>query len=63
MNARTAELFFRVCMRYKIVDEKDRVLVLRELARRKNVKYLRTIEPLLAGKKILKVGFKPKGDK
>jgi len=57
-NARTAELFFRVCMRYKIKNEKDRLCVLRELARRKKARYLRDINPLLAGKKVLKIGFK-----
>lgn len=57
-NASTAELFFRVCMRYKIKDEKDRLCLMRELTRRKKAKYLRDVSPLLSGKKVLKIGFK-----
>ena len=59
-DIRTAELFFRVCRRYQIEMEKDRVLLLRELTRRNKAKYLRDVSPLLSGKKILKIGFKPK---
>jgi hypothetical protein len=57
-NARTAELFFRFCTRYKITAEKDRLCVLRELTRRKQARYLRDVRPILGGKKILKIGFK-----
>jgi hypothetical protein len=58
-NARTAELFFRICRRYKVQNREDRIALLRELTRRKKVKYLRDVQPLLEGKKALKVGFKP----
>lgn len=58
-DARTAELFFRVCKRFHIVGREPRVLLLRELARRKKAKYLRDVAPLLFGKTVLKVGFKP----
>jgi hypothetical protein len=54
-NARTAELFFRICARYKIKTEKDRLCLLRELTRRKKAKYLRDVQPLLEGKKILRI--------
>lgn len=52
-------VFFRFCSRYSIDKLEDRVLVMRELVRRKKAKYLRDVEPLLEGKKVLKVGFKP----
>jgi hypothetical protein len=58
MDSGVATLFFRVCMRYHITDKKDRLLLLRELARRKKIKYMRDVEPFIAGKKVLKVGFK-----
>lgn len=61
-DARTAELFFRVCKRYHVDHPEDRVLLLRELVRRQKVKYLRDTAPWMAGKRVLKVGFKPKGD-
>lgn len=54
----TGILFFRFCRRYRVDRREDRVLVLRELARRKKAKYIRDVRPLLAGKKVLKVGFK-----
>lgn len=63
MDIQTAMLFFRICRRYHIQDKKDRVLLLRELARRKKVKYLRDVAPELKGKKVLQVGFKPQIDK
>jgi len=59
-NIRTAELFFRVCRRYHIEAEKDRILLLRELTKRHKAKYVRDVSPLLSGKKVLKIGFKPK---
>lgn len=61
-NIRTAELFFRVCRRYHIEAQKDRVLLLRELTRRSKAKYIRDVTPVLDGKKVLKIGFKPKKD-
>lgn len=62
-NVRTAELFFRFCARYKVTSREDRIALMRELTRRKKVRYLRDVQPILAGKKVLKIGFKPKGDK
>jgi hypothetical protein len=58
-TARTAELFFRMCIRYHIKEEKDRLCILREITRRKKAKYLRDVDPFLQGKRVLKVGFKP----
>ncbi len=63
MDVNTAYLFFRVCSRYKVIDLKDRVSLMRELARRKKAKYLRDVKPLLAGKRVLEVGFKSKEPK
>lgn len=57
-DLRTAELFFRVCRRLQIQSREDRLALMRELARRKKVKYLRDVQPLLDGKKVLKIGFK-----
>lgn len=62
-NVDTAMLFFRACSRYKIKEEKDRLCLLRELTRRKKARYLRDVKPLLAGKKVLKIGFKREDDK
>jgi hypothetical protein len=59
-DLRTAELFFRICRRLHIQSREDRIALMRELTRRKKARYLRDVEPLLAGKKVLKVGFKPK---
>jgi hypothetical protein len=56
-SAWVAMVFFRFCARYKINDREDRVLVLRELTRRKKVRYIRDVKPILA--KVLKIGFKP----
>ena len=61
IDARTGELFFRFCARYHIEKREDRVLVLRELARRKKARYLRDVRPFMAGKKVLKIV--PKGEK
>lgn len=58
-NVDTVMLFFRVCRRYKIVLEKDRVRLLRELTRRKKAKYVRDVEEVVRGKKVLKIGFTP----
>lgn len=59
-DARTAEVFFRICKRYNVNHPEDRVLLLRELARRKRVRYLRDVSAFTNGKKVLKIGFKPK---
>ncbi len=58
-DVRTAELFFRVCARYKIISREDRVALMRELTRRKKAKYLRDVGEFTQGKSIMKVGFKP----
>jgi hypothetical protein len=58
-DLRVAELFFRFCRRYKIEGEDDRLVLIRELTRRKKAKYLRSVEDFTRGKKVLKVGFKP----
>jgi len=63
MSPYMAMLFFRVCSRYKLVTEEDRKCVLRQLVKRKEAQYLRDVAPILEGKKVLKIGFKPKGDK
>jgi hypothetical protein len=57
-DIRTAELFFRICKLYRIQNRDARILVMRELVRRKKAKYLRDVASVLAGKKILVV--KPK---
>jgi hypothetical protein len=58
-DIRTAELFFRVCKRFGVTTQADRVALMRELVRRKKARYLRDVNPILASKKVLKVGFKP----
>ena len=55
----TAMLFFRFCRIYHIEGREDRLRLIRELTRRKKAKYLRDINPILDGKKVLKIGFKP----
>jgi hypothetical protein len=54
-----AMLFFRICRRYNVQSREDRVFLMRELARRKKARYIRDIKPLLTGKRVLQVGFKP----
>jgi hypothetical protein len=58
IDAWTGMLFFRFCRIYHIDKREDRILVMRELARRKKAKYIRDVNPLLAGKRVLKIGFK-----
>jgi hypothetical protein len=58
-DIRTAELFFRICRRYGIKGHEDRVLLMRELAKRKKAKYLRNVAPWLMGKRVLKIESKP----
>ncbi len=57
-DVRTAELFFRICHRFGIKSREDRLVLMRELARRKKAKYLRDVQPFLEGKKVLKLEFK-----
>jgi len=52
-------LFFRFCRRYGVQRREDRVLLMRELARRKKAQYVRDVKPLLAGKNVLQIMFKP----
>lgn len=56
-NIDTVMLFFRICRRYNITAEKDRVALLRELTRRKKANYIRDVEEVIQGKKVLKIGF------
>lgn len=63
VDVHVAELFFRICSRYGVQNREDRVVLMRELIKRKKAKYLRDVSPLFAGKKVLKIGFKTKGDK
>jgi len=59
LDVKSAMLFFRVCSRYKITSREDRVALMREMARRKKAKYLRDVQPLLEGKRVLGIGFQP----
>lgn len=49
-NVDTMMLFFRICRRYGIKGEKERVAVLRELVKRKTLKYIPHPEKELQGK-------------
>lgn len=49
------ELFFRCCRRYKIDGLEQRKMLLGVLAKRKQAKYLRDIDPLIDGKKVLHI--------
>ena len=53
MDLWTAGLFFRICRRYQIKDYPDRLALIRELTARGKAKYLRDVDPFLAGKRIL----------
>jgi len=57
-TAKTAELFFRICQRYDIKRRENRVCLMRELTRRKKAKYIRDVAPLIANKKVIRVGLK-----
>jgi hypothetical protein len=58
-DLRTATLFFRLCRRFHIDHPEDRVLLLRELTRRRQATYLRDVEKFVAGKRVLKIKSKP----
>jgi hypothetical protein len=62
-DIRTAELFFRICRRYKIKDLEKRLWTMRELTRRKKARYLRDVQPFLENKKVLGIGFKRNAEK
>jgi hypothetical protein len=56
----TAMVFFRFCQRYHVESREDRISLIRELVRRKKARYIRDVESFTRGKKIVKIGFKPK---
>lgn len=60
MDAWQAMVFFRVCRRYKVETQEDRVLVLRAMARKKDVNYIREVSDFTAGKNYLRI---TKGEK
>lgn len=53
-NARTMELFFRYCMRYKITSQKDKIEVLRRMTAKKKMKYIRDPKEFIKGKRVIK---------
>lgn len=57
----TAEVFFRVCKRYKIVDRDCRLSLVRSLAKRGRAKYLRDISAVTQGKRVARITRK-RGD-
>lgn len=64
LDVDTAEEFFRRCEARKAISKEERTVILEEL-----VKELRAIKlndkdlkNTLRGKRVLKIGFKPKGD-
>ena len=65
MNVDTAEEFFLRCMARKAVTQEDRLAILKELVKEFRVVKLneKDIKNQLRGKKVLKIGFKPRGDK
>lgn len=54
-NAATFEIFFRLCRRYKINGEKERIDLLRKLTAKKKLKYIRDGESFIKGKAVLKL--------
>ncbi len=48
----TAELFFRFCARYRIVNENERIVLMREIVRRKKAKYIRDVGEFVQGKRV-----------
>jgi hypothetical protein len=61
-NTWVAMLFYRVCMRYGIQRQEDRVLLLRKLVKRHHAKYIRDVGAFAAGKKVLVVRNTPHND-
>lgn len=55
VDVRTALLFFRVCCRYKIEDRKTRIQLMQRICAKKKAKYIRDVDKLLDGKKVLKI--------
>lgn len=58
MDLRTAELFYRVCSRYKVSRLEDRIRLMREIVRRKKAKYLRDVEGYTQGFNVVKIKAK-----
>lgn len=54
-NVDTLTLFFRVCRRYHLDKENERIALLRQLTRRGQAKYLRDVDETIAGKKVLRI--------
>ena len=54
-NARTAELFFRICRRYKIDDYYERVALIRKITAKGKAKYLRDVGEYTKGKRVWKL--------
>ncbi len=57
-SIRTAELFFRVCKRFKMDDRAERIALLREITRRGYAKYIRDVPEFTKGKNVLKITSK-----
>lgn len=55
IDPQTGMLFFRFCKRYKIDRLADRVLVMREIVRRKKAKYIRDVDSFIEGKTVIRV--------
>ncbi len=51
-NLHTATLFFRFCARYRIVNENERIVLMREIVRRKKAKYIRDVAEYTKDKKV-----------
>jgi hypothetical protein len=64
MNLDTAEEFFLRCMAKKATTVTERLAILEELKRELRVVKLdeKDMKRQIRGKKVLRVGFKPKGD-
>ena len=63
MGVGTVALFFRICRRYRVNHPEDRLLLLRELTRRRKARYLRNVNAVTNGKRVLRIEFKPKKEK
>jgi hypothetical protein len=63
ITADMGTVFFRFCRMYHIDSREDRLVLMREIVRRKKAVYIRDVEALSAGKRVLKIGFKPKETK
>ena len=55
MDLKTAELFYKLCHRYKIDDIQGRKGLMGKLVKKKKARYLRDMGPLLAGKNIFRI--------